>query len=142
MVGPRDIVEAAERHQSHATSNVANIAQQAALAALTGPQDTVDEMREAFDSRRKLMYSLVSRIPGVTCVEPEGAFYVFPDMTGAMAGRFETSSDLAASILEDAEVAVVPGDSFGAPGYIRLSYAVGKDQIQQGLDRIARLLGA
>ncbi|MCH8982921.1 MAG: pyridoxal phosphate-dependent aminotransferase [Acidobacteria bacterium] len=142
MAGPRDIVEAAERHQSHATSNVANIAQQAALAALTGPQDTVDEMREAFDSRRKLMYSLVSRIPGVTCVEPEGAFYVFPDMTGAMAGRFETSIDLAAAILEDADVAVVPGDSFGAPGYIRLSYAVGKDQIQQGLDRIARLLGA
>lgn len=142
MVGPRDIIDAAERHQSHATSNVANIAQQAALAALAGPQDTVDEMREAFDSRRKLMYSLVSEIPGVSCVEPEGAFYVFPDMTGAMAGRFETSIDLAAAILEDAEVAVVPGDSFGAPGYIRLSYAVGKDQIQQGVDRIARLLGA
>jgi aspartate/methionine/tyrosine aminotransferase len=140
IVGPLDIIEAAARHQSHATSNVANVAQHAALAALTGPQDTVETMRQAFDVRRKLMYSLVAAIPGVTCLEPEGAFYVFPDVTDAMRGRFETSADLAMSILEDGAVAVVPGESFGTPGYIRLSYAVGESEIQRGVDRIATIL--
>jgi aspartate/methionine/tyrosine aminotransferase len=142
MVGPQDIVDATARHQSHATSNVANIAQRAALAALEGPQDTVEEMRKAFDARRKLMYSLVSEIPGINCVEPEGAFYVFPDVTGAIEGRWESSAELAEAILEEANVAVVHGESFGAPGYIRLSYAVSEDEIRDGVERIARLLGA
>ena len=140
MVGPKDVIDAAERHQSHATSNVANIAQCAALAALTGSQETVDEMRQAFDSRRKLMFSLTSEIPGVTVGEPEGAFYLYPDVSEAMAGRFESSASLAAALLEEAHVAVVPGESFGTPGYIRLSYATGEDEIRAGMERIAGFL--
>jgi aspartate/methionine/tyrosine aminotransferase len=125
MVGPADIVEAANSHQSHATGNVDNVAQQAALAALRGPQDTVEQMREAFDSRRKLMFSLVSDIPGVACVEPQGAFYVFPDVRMALDGRWASTDELATVILEEAGVALVPGESFGAPGHLRLSYATG-----------------
>ncbi len=136
MVGPRDVVEAAERYQSHATSNVANIAQQAALAALVGPQETVEEMRSAFDERRKLMYQSVSDIPGVRVLEPEGAFYVFPDVSDAIAGRFESTAEFAAALLEDAGVAVVPGESFGSPGYVRLSYATSEDEIRTGVERI------
>lgn len=140
MVGPQDVIQAAERHQSHATSNVANITQQAALAALAGPQDTVLSMREAFNSRRKLMYSLVSDLPGVTCVEPEGAFYVFPDVSAALGDRFGSSMELASMILEEAGVALVPGDSFGTPGYLRMSYALGESDIREGIRRIADLL--
>lgn len=142
MVGPTDIVAAAARHQSHATSNVANIAQQAALAAITGPQETVEQMRQAFDVRRKLMYSLVAAIPGVDCVEPDGAFYVFPDVSTVLGDRFETSEQLAEGILEEAGVAVIPGESFGAPGFVRLSYAVGEDDIRRGIGRIADLIGS
>jgi aspartate aminotransferase len=140
MVGPSDIIDAANSHQSHATGNTGNVAQHAALAALRGPQDTVEEMRRAFDSRRKLMYSLVSDIPGVRCVEPQGAFYVFPDVTEAMKGRWESTSALATAILEEAGVALVPGESFGTPGYLRLSYAVGEADIERGVQRIQRLL--
>jgi aspartate/methionine/tyrosine aminotransferase len=140
MVGPKDVMDAAARHQSHATSNVANIAQHAALAALTGPQDTVETMRLAFDSRRKLMHSMVSSIPGVTCVEPNGAFYVFPDVSAVIEGRWESSAALAESIIEKAGVATVPGESFGTPGYIRLSYALGEADIARGVERIAGLL--
>ncbi len=142
MVGPRDIIDAAERLQSHATSNVANIAQRAAIAALDGPQETVEEMRQAFDRRRKLMFELVSDINKVKCIEPEGAFYVFPDVTEAMEGRYPSSAALAEAILEEASVAVVPGESFGAPGYIRLSYALGEEEIARGVERIAALLGS
>jgi aspartate/methionine/tyrosine aminotransferase len=140
MVGPVDIVEAANSHQSHATGNVDNVAQQAALAALVGPQDTVEEMREAFDARRKLMFSLVSDIPGVECVEPEGAFYVFPDVSKALDGRWSTTDELATVILEEAGVALVPGESFGAPGHLRLSYATGEAEIERGMERIRDLL--
>ncbi len=142
MIGPEDVIAAAARHQSHATSNVSNVAQHGALAALTGSQDTVETMRQAFDSRRKLMYSLVSSIPGITCLEPAGAFYVFPDVTAAMGDRFETSADLANTILEEASVAVVPGESFGAPGHIRLSYALGESDIRRGVARIGEILGS
>jgi aspartate/methionine/tyrosine aminotransferase len=140
MVGPVDIVEAANSHQSHATGNVDNVAQQAALAALVGPQDTVEEMREAFDARRKLMFSLVSDIPGVECVEPEGAFYVFPDVSNALDGRWSSTDELATVILEEAGVALVPGESFGAPGHLRLSYATGEAEIERGMERIRDLL--
>jgi aspartate/methionine/tyrosine aminotransferase len=140
MIGPRDIMDAAARHQSHATSNVANISQQGALAALEGAQDTVEEMRQAFDERRQLMYSLVSAIPGVNCLEPEGAFYVFPDVSAVLGGKYVTSADLAAGILEEAGVALVPGESFGASGFLRLSYAVGTDEIERGIARISGLI--
>jgi aspartate/methionine/tyrosine aminotransferase len=140
MVGPADIVEAANSHQSHATGNVDNVAQQAALAALVGPQDTVEEMREAFDARRKLMFSLVSDVPGVECVEPEGAFYVFPDVSNALDGRWSSTDELATVILEEAGVALVPGESFGAPGHLRLSYATGEAEIERGMERIRDLL--
>jgi aspartate/methionine/tyrosine aminotransferase len=140
MIGPRDIMDAAARHQSHATSNVANISQQGALAALEGAQDTVEEMRQAFDERRRLMYSLVSAIPGVSCLEPEGAFYVFPDVSAVLGGKYATSADLAAGILEEAGVALVPGESFGASGFLRLSYAVGTDEIERGIARISGLI--
>ncbi|HSK06186.1 MAG TPA: pyridoxal phosphate-dependent aminotransferase [Acidimicrobiia bacterium] len=140
MVGPADIVEAANAHQSHVTGNVDNVAQHAALAALRGPQDTVEEMRRAFDSRRKLMYGLVSDIPGVRCVEPQGAFYVFPEVSEALQGRWATTDELATVILEEAGVALVPGESFGTPGFLRLSYAVGEADIERGMDRIRRLL--
>ncbi|MEE8375281.1 MAG: pyridoxal phosphate-dependent aminotransferase [Acidimicrobiia bacterium] len=140
MVGPQDIIDAAARHQSHATSNVANVTQHAALAALTGPQDTVEEMRLAFDQRRKLMHSMVSEIPGFECVEPQGAFYVFPDVSAALGDRFPTSEALAEGILEEAGVALVPGESFGTPGFLRFSYAVGEDEIERGVTQIASLI--
>ena len=142
LVAPTDIAEAAARHQSHATSNVANICQAAALAALTGPQEGVEEMRRAFDQRRQLMYSMVSAIEGVTCVEPEGAFYVFPDVTMLLNGRYSTSAALAEGIIEEAGVAVVPGESFGAPGYPRLSYALGSEDIERGVSRLTAMLEA
>lgn len=140
MVGPQDVVDAAVRHQSHATSNVNNIAQQAALAALTGPQDTVEEMREAFDKRRQLMYSMLSDISGLAVLEPKGAFYLFPDVGAVLGGRIPTSADLAEAILEEAGVAVVPGESFGVPGHLRLSYATGAADIEKGMARIASLI--
>jgi aspartate/methionine/tyrosine aminotransferase len=140
MIGPKDVVDASARHQSHATSNVANITQMAALAALGSSQESVDQMRDAFNARRKLMYQSLASIPGVTCIEPQGAFYTFPDVTEAMEGRWESSMDLATEMLEESLVATVPGESFGTPGFLRLSYAVGEDKIVEGVDRIARLL--
>ncbi len=141
MVGPHDVIDAANAHQSHATGNVANVAQHAAIAALTGPQEAVEEMRRAFDTRRKLMYSMVSSIPGVACVEPEGAFYVFPDVSHHLGERWDTTDQLAEAILEEAAVALVPGESFGAPGFLRLSYATGEEEIERGLERITAFLG-
>ena len=140
MIGPEDVMAAAARLQSHATSNVSNVSQQAALAALTGTQETVEVMRDAFAARRNLMYSLVSGIPGFRCVEPEGAFYVFPDVTEVLGGRYATSADLAEAIIDDAGVALVPGESFGAPGYLRLSYAVGEPEIRRGVEAIANVI--
>jgi aspartate aminotransferase len=140
MVGPTDIVNAAARLQSHATSNVANVSQQAALAALRGPQDTVEEMRLAFDRRRKLMYSMLDDIDGISCIEPQGAFYVFPDVTALLGERWSTSIDLATHILEEGAVALVPGESFGAPGFLRLSYATSDEDIESGIERIAAIV--
>jgi aspartate/methionine/tyrosine aminotransferase len=140
MVGPADVIEAANSHQSHATGNVANVAQHAALAALNGPQETVEEMRLAFDARRKLMYAMVSALPGVVCIEPEGAFYVFPDFSSHLGDRWASTDELATAILEEAGVALVPGESFGTPGFLRLSYAVGEEDIERGVERIGGLL--
>lgn len=140
MIGPVDVMDAAARHQSHATSNVANVSQQAALAALTGPQGTVEEMRQAFDRRRKLMYSMLAEIDGISCLEPEGAFYVFPDVTALLGARFATSHDLATAIIEEAHVALVPGESFGTPGFLRLSYTTSEAEITKGIERIAKLI--
>ena len=137
MVGPADVIRAAANHQSHLSSNVANVSQRAALAAVTGPMDEVWKMREAFDRRRQTMTRMLNEIPGVKCVEPRGAFYCFPDLTEALESSEHASTiDLAADILENAEVAMVPGEAFGAPGYARLSYALSDEQLIEGLNRL------
>ncbi|HBJ72446.1 MAG TPA: aspartate aminotransferase [Actinobacteria bacterium] len=146
MIGPADIVKAATNLQSHATSNVANVSQIAALAAVTGDLSAVAAMKEAFDRRRKLITGILDAIPGVTCPLPEGAFYVYPsvkDLIGkSLRGQQLTSSaQLAGLILDEAEVAVVPGEAFGTPGYLRLSYATSDSDITEGTGRIATLLG-
>ena len=140
MIGSAEVVNAAARLQSHATSNVGNVSQHAALAALTGPQDTVEEMRQAFDRRRKLMFSMLDEIDGISCLEPEGAFYTFPDVSELLGDRWATSSAMAEDILESTAVALVPGESFGAPGFLRLSYATSDADIEEGVQRIARLI--
>jgi aspartate aminotransferase len=141
MIGPPDVVGAAARHQSHATGNVNNVAQMAAVAALTGPQETVDAMREAFNKRRQKMVSMLSDVPGVQCVEPDGAFYVFPEVTGILNDTHPTSESLAEGLLDEAGVAVVPGTSFGAPGFIRLSYALADEDLERGVERMVRMFG-
>lgn len=141
MIGPPDVVAAAARHQSHATGNVNNVAQMAAVEALTGPQQTVAAMRDAFDKRRQTMVSMLADAPGVECVEPDGAFYVFPGVTGILNDTYPTSEALAEGLLEEAEVAVVPGASFGAPGFIRLSYALADDDLVRGVERIVAMFG-
>ncbi len=146
MIGPQDIIKAATNLQSHSTSNVANISQMAAVAALSGDLAAVDEMKIAFDRRRKLITGMLDAIPGVTCPLPEGAFYVYPSVKGLMGKTIRgkgiaSSADLADVILDEAEVAVVPGEAFGTPGYLRLSYAIGDDDIVEGVNRMAALLG-
>ena len=145
MIGPKDVIKAATNLQSHQTSNVSNVAQRAAIAALTGDLSAVDEMRAAFDRRRRTMVAMLNDIPGVVCPEPTGAFYAYPSVKGVLgrqiAGRTpQTSAELAEIILDEAEVAVVPGEAFGAPGYLRLSYALGDDDLAEGVGRIAKLL--
>jgi aspartate aminotransferase len=145
MIGPKDVIKAAANLQSHQTSNVCNIAQRAAIAALTGDLTAVDEMKVAFDRRRRTMVQMLNEIPGVECPEPTGAFYAYPSVKGVLGkpinGRTATSSsELAEIILEEAEVAVVPGEAFGAPGYLRLSYALGDADLTEGVSRIAKLL--
>jgi aspartate/methionine/tyrosine aminotransferase len=145
LIGPPDVIQAATNLQSHATSNVANVAQAAALAAVSGDLRAVAEMRVAFDRRRRRMVELLRAIPGVTCVEPQGAFYAFPSLEGVLGrelrGRLPmTTLELADLILEEAKVAVVPGEAFGAPGYVRFSYALGDDDLVEGVTRIAKLL--
>jgi aspartate/methionine/tyrosine aminotransferase len=145
MIGPKDVIKAAANLQSHQTSNVCNIAQRAAIAALTGDLTAVEEMKVAFDRRRRTMVRMLNEIPGVECPEPTGAFYAYPSVKGVLGkpinGRTPTSSaELAEIILEEAEVAVVPGEAFGAPGYLRLSYALGDDDLAEGVSRIAKLL--
>jgi aspartate aminotransferase len=145
LIGPPDVVTAATNLQSHATSNVANVAQAAALAAVAGDLQAVAEMRVAFDRRRRRIVELLRAIPGVTCAEPQGAFYAFPSLEGLLGrelrGRLPmTTLELADLILEEAKVAVVPGEAFGAPGYVRFSYALGDDDLVEGVTRIAKLL--
>jgi aspartate/methionine/tyrosine aminotransferase len=145
MVGPADVVKAATNLQSHATSNVANVSQAAALAAVSGDLSAVAEMREAFDRRRRLIHAMLNDIPGVQCPEPLGAFYAFPCLKGVLGktirGRTPTTSaELAELLLDEAEVAIVPGEAFGAPGYARLSYALGDDDLRRGVERMAAVL--
>src|SRR5438105_8318907 len=146
LIAPADVAAAATNLQSHTTSNVSNLSQAAALAALTGSLDFTATMRAAFDGRRRKMHQMLAAIPGVTCVEPEGAFYAFPSFEGVLghdiAGRRpETTLELAEVLLEEAGVAIVPGEAFGAPGYARLSYALGDDDLVEGLTRLAEVLG-
>lgn len=143
MIGPADAIAAASNLQSHLSSNVSNVSQWAAIAALTGPQDAVAEMRDAFDRRRTLIVDGLNAIDGVLCPVPAGAFYVYPDVTGLLgrewAGSTPTTSlELADLILEKAEVAAVPGEAFGPSGYLRFSYALGDDDIAQGVSRLQR----
>ncbi|TQL03347.1 pyridoxal phosphate-dependent aminotransferase [Cellulomonas sp. SLBN-39] len=145
MTGPADVIKAATNLQSHLTSNVANVSQRAALAALTGDLSAVDAMRTAFDRRRRTMVEMLSAIDGVVCPAPQGAFYAYPSVEGLL-GRtirgttVRSSADLATLILEQAEVAVVPGEAFGPSGYLRLSYALGDDDLVEGVSRIQALL--
>ena len=146
MAGPKDVVKAATNLQSHATSNVANVSQVAALAAVSGDLAAVEEMKVAFDRRRLLIVDMLNAIPGVECPMPEGAFYAYPSVKGVLGTEIRgqrpaTSSELAGLILDEAEVAVVPGEAFGTPGYMRLSYATSDENITEGLTRVAELLG-
>jgi aspartate aminotransferase len=145
MIGPVDVVKAATNLQSHLTSNVCNVAQRAALEAVSGSLSAVAEMRGAFDRRRRTIVELLSKIPGVHCPVPQGAFYAYPSVKDLLGKelrgqRPETSVDLAALVLEHAEVAVVPGEAFGTPGYFRLSYALGDEDLRTGIERMAALL--
>ncbi len=146
LIGPADIVKGATNLQSHATSNVANVSQVAALAAVTGNLDAVNEMKVAFDRRRTLITGMLDVIPGVNCPLPEGAFYVYPSVKELIGKNLrgqtiESSAQLSGLILDEVEVAVVPGEAFGTPGYLRLSYATSDNDITEGVGRIAALLG-
>jgi len=141
MIGPKDVMDAAINYQSQTTSNISNIAQVASAAALNGPLDDVAMMRRAFDIRRQKMVSMLNDIPGVSCATPEGAFYCFPNVTGllgqSLGGKVSnTSAELAEHLLETIKIAVVPGEAFGAAGYFRLSYALGDDDLAEGLLRL------
>ncbi len=144
MVGPTDAIALAANLQSHLSSNVNNVAQRAALAALTGSQVEAEEMRTAFDRRRRLIVDELAKIPGVEVPNPLGAFYAYPDVRGLLgrewAGRTPTTTlELADLILDEAEVAVVPGEAFGPSGYLRLSYALGDDALLEGVQRLQKL---
>ncbi|MEV4298547.1 pyridoxal phosphate-dependent aminotransferase [Microbispora rosea] len=145
LIGPSDVVKAATNLQSHATSNVSNVAQAAALAAVSGDLSAVARMRAAFDRRRQTMVRMLNEIPGVVCPEPFGAFYAYPSVKALLGKeirgkRPQTSAELAELILEEAEVALVPGEAFGTPGYFRLSYALGDDDLTEGVSRVTKLL--
>lgn len=147
IIGPKDIVKAATNLQSHLSSNVANVSQVAALAAVSGDLSAVDEMKEAFDRRRILITAMLNDIDGVDCPMPDGAFYVYPSVKGLLGKTFgghtsTSSAELANLILEKAEVAVVPGEAFGTPGYLRLSYALSDDDIVEGISRLQRLFAS
>ena len=145
MVGPKDVIKAATNLQSHLTSNVANVSQRAAIAALTGNLDAVHKMGEAFNRRRKLIVGLLNEIPGFECPTPQGAFYVYPSVKGALGKTIRgkvanTSAELATIILDEVEVAAVPGEAFGPSGYLRFSYATSDEDIVEGIGRIKKLL--
>ena len=145
MIGPKDVIKAATNLQSHLSSNVNNVAQRAAITALTGDLTAVDAMRVAFDRRRKLMVQMLNDIPGVVCPTPKGAFYCYASVKGLFGKtirgkQIDSSADLAAVILDEAEVAVVPGEAFGPSGYIRLSYALSDEDLVEGVSRMQKLL--
>ncbi len=145
VIGPKDVVKAATNLQSHATSNVSNVAQVAALAAVSGDLTAVAKMRESFDRRRRTIVRMLNEIDGVECPEPEGAFYAYPSVKALLGKEIRgkrpaTSVELAALILDEVEVAVVPGEAFGTPGYLRLSYALGDDDLVEGVSRVQKLL--
>jgi aspartate aminotransferase len=145
LIGPPDVVKAAGNLQSHLSSNVANVSQRATLAALTGDQSSVAVMRDAFDRRRRLIIEMLSGIAGVTVANPEGAFYAFPSFEAVLGrsirGRTSANTlELCEVILDEAKVAIVPGEAFGAPGYARMAYALGDDDIAEGVSRIGKLL--
>ena len=145
MIGPKDVIKAATNLQSHLSSNVSNISQRAAITALTGDLSAVHKMGEAFDRRRKLIVKLLNEIPGVSCPNPTGAFYVYPSVKGVLGKeirgkRPKTSAELATLILEEVEVAAVPGEAFGPSGYLRFSYALGDEDIIEGIGRVKKLL--
>jgi len=150
MIGPADVIKAATNLQSHATSNVSNIMQIAALAAVSGPLTAVDEMKVAFDRRRKAIVAGLNAIEGVECPTPTGAFYVYADVRGLLGKEFptsngpvrpSTSAELASLILDEVEVAIVPGEAFGPSGFVRLSYALGDDDLAEGVRRLQEFLG-
>jgi aspartate/methionine/tyrosine aminotransferase len=145
MIGPSDVIKASTNFQSHATSNVCNVAQRATIAAVSGPLDDVVMMRTAFARRAATMHRMLNAIDGVTCPEPQGAFYCYPDMSGLLgreiAGKVaNTTIELADLVLEAAKVAFVPGEAFGLPGYGRFSFALGDDDLAEGIQRIADLV--
>jgi aspartate aminotransferase len=145
VLGPRDVVKAAANLQSHATSNVANVSQRAALAAVSGDLAAVAEMKKAFDRRRRTIVSMLNDIDGVVCPEPRGAFYAYPSVKGLLGRTIDgstptTSAELAEVLLEKAEVAAVPGEAFGSPGYLRFSYALGDEDLVEGVTRLQKLL--
>ena len=145
MIGPKDVIKAATNLQSHLTSNVSNVSQRAAIAALTGDLSAVHKMGEAFDRRRKLIVGLLNEVPGFQCPMPTGAFYVYPSVKGALGKTIRgkvanTSAELATIILDEVEVAAVPGEAFGPSGYLRFSYALGDEDIVEGIGRIKKLL--
>ncbi|MFF2075641.1 pyridoxal phosphate-dependent aminotransferase [Kitasatospora sp. NPDC058162] len=146
VIGPKDVIKAATNLQSHATSNVSNVAQRAAIAAVAGDLSAVHEMRTAFDRRRKTIVRMLNEIEGVICPEPEGAFYAYPSVKGLLGKeirgqRPQTSAELASLILDEVEVAAVPGEAFGTPGYLRFSYALGDEDLVEGISRLQKLLG-
>src|SRR5215471_1967827 len=146
LIGPPDVAKAAADLQSHMTSNICNVAQAAALAAVSGDLSAVARMRDAFDRRRRQMTAMLNEIPGVICPLPEGAFYCYPSVKGVLgreiAGRRPASTaELAELLLEEVDVAVVPGEAFGTPGYFRLSCALGDADLEEGISRIGKLLG-
>ena len=145
MIGPPDVTAAATNLQSHVTSNVANVSQRAALAAVSGGLEAVGMMRSAFDRRRTTIHRMLNEIPGVACIEPQGAFYAFPSFQAflgrSVAGRSAgTTLELAEIMLDEVRVAVIPGEAFGAPGYARLSYALSDEDLVEGVTRIHKLL--
>ncbi len=144
LIAPTDLAAAAANLQSHATSNVSNVSQRAALAAVTGDLTAVEHMKVAFDRRRRTIVSMLNEIDGIVCPTPEGAFYAYPQVKGLLGReydgrRIESSAELADYILDEAEVAVVPGEAFGSPGYLRLSYALGDDDLVEGITRLQKL---
>lgn len=139
LIGPADLTGAAARHQSHATSNVNNIAQVAAVEAITGPQESVETMRQAFDKRRLKMVEMLATAPGIRCLTPGGAFYVFPEVKGLLGSDHPSSATLADTLIEEAGIATVPGESFGTPGHLRLSYALSDADLERGVARMIAL---